>query len=88
MASTITKTKVVQAMLALLRIVVGCHFLYEGLTKIFNPAWSARPYLEGSRWIFGDFFRWLASGDTGIQIVNTAGEILADLKNRQRPWYS
>jgi len=61
-------------MLALLRIVVGWHFLYEGLTKIFNPAWSARPFLEGSRWILGDFFRWLASGDTGIQIVNAANE--------------
>ncbi len=74
MASTITKNKIVPALLALLRIVVGWHFLYEGLVKIFNPAWSARPYLEGSRWIFGDFFRWLASGDTGLQIVNFANE--------------
>jgi uncharacterized membrane protein YphA (DoxX/SURF4 family) len=74
MSLSISRTKVVQALLALLRIAVGWHFLYEGLTKIFNPAWSARPYLEGSRWIFGDFFRWLASGDTGIQIVNIANE--------------
>ena len=68
------KNKMVPALLALLRIVVGWHFLYEGLTKIFNPAWSARPYLEGSRWIFGDFFRWLSSGDTGLQIINIANE--------------
>ena len=74
MASTISKNKIVPALLALLRIVIGWHFLYEGLTKIFNPAWSARPYLEGSRWIFGDLFRWMASGDTGIQIVNIANE--------------
>ncbi len=74
MVSAINKKKIVPALLALLRIVIGWHFLYEGLTKILNPAWSARPYLEGSRWIFGDFFRWLASGDTGLQIVNIANE--------------
>jgi len=74
MASIMVKNKMVPALLALLRIVVGWHFLYEGLTKIFNPAWSARPYLEGSRWIFGDFFRWLSSGDTGLQIINIANE--------------
>ncbi|MBN2633151.1 MAG: DoxX family protein [Bacteroidales bacterium] len=68
------KTKIVPALMALLRIVTGWHFLYEGLTKIFNPAWSARPYLEGSRWILGDFFRWIASGDTGLELVNIANE--------------
>ncbi|MCK7536157.1 MAG: DoxX family protein [Marinilabiliales bacterium] len=39
-----------------------------------NPDWTARGYLEGSRWIFGDLFRWMASGDTGIQIINSANE--------------
>ncbi|HPF03638.1 MAG TPA: DoxX family protein [Bacteroidales bacterium] len=68
------KNKFIPALLALLRIVTGWHFLYEGLTKIFNPAWSARPYLEGSRWILGDFFRWMASGDTGLGIINIANE--------------
>jgi uncharacterized membrane protein YphA (DoxX/SURF4 family) len=68
------KKSIVPALLALLRIVIGWHFLYEGVTKIFNPAWTARPYLEGSRWIFGDLFRWMASSDTGIQIVNAANE--------------
>ncbi|MFN8240965.1 MAG: DoxX family protein [Bacteroidales bacterium] len=59
---------------AFLRIAIGWHFLYEGLTKIFNPAWSARPFLEGSRWIFGDFFRWLASGETAMKIIDYANE--------------
>jgi uncharacterized membrane protein YphA (DoxX/SURF4 family) len=36
-----------------------------------NPAWTARPFLEGSRWIFGDLFRWLISGNTGMWIVDT-----------------
>ena len=74
MIPSVSKNKILPALLALLRIVIGWHFLYEGLTKIFNPAWTARPYLEGSRWIFGDLFRWMASGDTGIQIINFANE--------------
>jgi uncharacterized membrane protein YphA (DoxX/SURF4 family) len=65
------KNKLVPAFLALLRIVIGWHFLYEGLVKIFDPTWSARSFIEGSRWIFGDLFRWMASGDTGIWIINT-----------------
>lgn len=36
-----------------------------------NPAWTARPFLEGSRWIFGDLFRWLISGNTGMWIIDT-----------------
>jgi uncharacterized membrane protein YphA (DoxX/SURF4 family) len=70
MNQTFSKYKILPVLLALLRIVIGWHFLYEGLTKLFNPAWSARPFLEGSRWIFGDMFRWMASGATGIQIVD------------------
>jgi uncharacterized membrane protein YphA (DoxX/SURF4 family) len=66
------KNKLVPAFLALLRIVIGWHFLYEGLIKILDPAWSARSFLEGSRWILGDFFRWMASGDYTITIINYA----------------
>jgi uncharacterized membrane protein YphA (DoxX/SURF4 family) len=70
MIREISKSKVAQASLALLRILIGWHFLYEGLIKLFDPNWSARAFLEGSRWIFGDMFRWMSSGDTGLQIVD------------------
>jgi uncharacterized membrane protein YphA (DoxX/SURF4 family) len=66
------KNKLVPAFFALLRIVIGWHFLYEGMIKVLDPAWSARSFLEGSRWILGDFFRLLASGDTILVIVNYA----------------
>ncbi len=74
MTLTDFKNRFVPAVLALLRIIIGWHFLYEGLIKILNPEWTARPFLEGSRWIFGDLFRWMASGDTGMWIVDTANE--------------
>jgi uncharacterized membrane protein YphA (DoxX/SURF4 family) len=65
------KNKYVPIFLALLRITIGWHFLYEGLVKLMNPAWTARPFLEGSRWIFGDLFRWMISGNTGMWIIDT-----------------
>jgi uncharacterized membrane protein YphA (DoxX/SURF4 family) len=69
------KNKLVPAFLALLRIVIGWHFLYEGMIKLLDPAWSARSFLEGSRWIFGDVFRWMASGELGLTIINHANSI-------------
>jgi uncharacterized membrane protein YphA (DoxX/SURF4 family) len=65
------KKRLIPISLTILRVVIGWHFLYEGLVKIMNPAWTARPFLEGSRWIFGDLFRWLISGNTGMWIVDT-----------------
>ena len=70
MNRTIMDSKVTQATLALLRILIGWHFFYEGIIKIIDPAWSARPFLEGSRWIFGDVFRWMASGSSGIAVID------------------
>jgi len=72
MKSLNLKNHLVPAFLTLLRILIGWQFLYEGIIKIANPAWTARPFLEGSRWIFGDFFRWMISGDTGMWIVDSA----------------
>src|SRR5664279_3022932 len=71
MISPLFKNKFVPIFLALLRITIGWHFLYEGLVKLMNPAWTARPFLEGSRWIFGDLFRWMISGNTGMWIIDT-----------------
>lgn len=72
MDQTFLRNKAVPGLLAILRIIIGWHFFYEGLIKIADPNWSARPFLEGSRWIFGDIFRWMASGETGLQIVDLA----------------
>jgi len=71
MLSDTLKSRIATVLLSVLRIVIGWHFLYEGLVKILNPEWTARPFLEGSRWIFGDLFRWLISGNTGMWIIDT-----------------
>ncbi len=71
MISDTLKNRLYPSFLAILRIAIGWHFLYEGLVKLMNPAWTARPFLEGSRWIFGDLFRWMISGNTGMWIIDT-----------------
>jgi thiosulfate dehydrogenase [quinone] large subunit len=46
--------------LTLLRVAIGWHFLFEGLSKLFTPAWSSADYLLLSNWIFAGFFHWIA----------------------------
>ncbi len=55
--------------LVLLRILIGWHFFYEGILKIYNPAWTAKGYLLSATFL-KPFFTWLAS-DSVIHIVDT-----------------
>ena len=47
--------------ITVLRVVVGWHFLYEGLAKLTSPSWSAAGYLRQARGPFAEAFKWLAS---------------------------
>lgn len=69
-------------LLTVLRILVGWHFLYEGIIKLTNPAWSAKMYLMGSQWIFSGLFHRMASSEWTMKIVdllNIWGLILVGL---------
>jgi thiosulfate dehydrogenase [quinone] large subunit len=44
-----------------LRVLVGWHFLYEGLTKLTAPSWSSAGYLKQARGPLAEFFRGLAA---------------------------
>jgi len=55
--------------LVLLRVLIGWHFLYEGILKVYNPAWTAKGYLLSASFL-KPFFAWL-SGDSLIGIVDT-----------------
>jgi uncharacterized membrane protein YphA (DoxX/SURF4 family) len=68
--------------LALLRVVIGWHFLFEGLSKLFTPAWSSADYLLLSNWIFSGFFHWIANNAGILSLVDfsvTWGLILIGL---------
>lgn len=56
--------------LVLLRIVVGWHFLYEGIVKLLLPDWTAAQYLQVSRWIFAPFFQWIADTPSVLAVVD------------------
>ena len=56
--------------LTLLRVMVGWHFLYEGLIKLYTPYWSAQSYLQGSSGPLRHVFQGIAANDTLLNIVN------------------
>jgi len=58
------------AALVLLRILIGWHFLYEGITKLMNPNWSAASFLTESKWIFSGIFKGIAGHPSVLSIVN------------------
>jgi thiosulfate dehydrogenase [quinone] large subunit len=68
--------------LLLLRVLIGWHFLYEGLVKVINPDWSSIGYLLDSKWILSGFFQSLASNPGVLNVVdfcNVWGLILVGL---------
>jgi thiosulfate dehydrogenase [quinone] large subunit len=56
--------------LVTLRVIIGWHFLYEGVAKLLKPNWSAAGYLLQSRGAFSGFFRWIAGNADVLSTVN------------------
>lgn len=60
------------AMIAIifLRIVIGWHFLYEGITKLTSPSWSAVGYMRASRGPFAALFKSIANNPQMLDNAN------------------
>lgn len=56
--------------LVILRVLIGWHFLYEGLAKMMMGNWSAAGFLSQSKWILAPIFKWMASNDALLDIIN------------------
>ena len=56
--------------LMFLRILIGWHLLYEGLSKLLDPGWSAAGYLASSQWILSDLFHWISQNPSVLEWVN------------------
>ncbi len=70
------------AALVTLRVMIGWHFLYEGITKLTTPQWSAANFLLESKWIFAEIFKGIAGNPPVLSVVNvlnTWGLILIGL---------
>lgn len=54
--------------LFILRLLIGWHLLFEGISKLLSPNWSSVGFLSESQWILSGFAGWIIS-DEGILAV-------------------
>ncbi len=57
-------------LLVILRVVIGWHFLYEGIAKLVNPDWCSVGFLLDSGGVLSQFFISLASNPEILSIVD------------------
>ena len=56
--------------LVTLRVVIGWHFLYEGIVKIVNPNWSSVSYLLDSSGWFEEWFLSIAANPDLLRVAD------------------
>lgn len=74
--------KVQFSLLLILRLVLGYHFLFEGIDKLLNPYWTSAVFLEQTEWILSDLYYSIAQSSTilySIDLLNIWGQILIGL---------
>jgi uncharacterized membrane protein YphA (DoxX/SURF4 family) len=65
-----------------LRVVIGWHFLYEGLSKLLEPGWTSAGYLAESKWLLSGLFHWIIANPPVLETVdflNIWGQIFIGL---------
>ncbi len=77
-----TNSRPVLTIASVLRILIGWHFLYEGIVKLMSPNWTSRGYLEGSYGFLSGFYHALCGSPSllsAIDFMNEWGLILIGL---------
>ena len=59
-----------QIIFTLLRIIIGWHFLYEGISKLATPGWSSAAFLMDSKWLFSGAFHQIIANPTALAVVD------------------
>ena len=54
----------------ILRVLIGWHYLYEGVAKLTSDGWSAKGFLLQARGPFAEVFRWMAADPERLDMVN------------------
>jgi thiosulfate dehydrogenase [quinone] large subunit len=65
-----TLTTVQMVTVVALRVLIGWHFLYEGLSKLTSDAWSAKGFLIQARGPLAELFGWMAADPERLDLVN------------------
>ncbi len=63
-------TKAQLTALVILRILIGWHFLYEGISKLLNPYWTSAGFLSESKWIFSGIFTSFTEDPGVLKVVD------------------
>jgi thiosulfate dehydrogenase [quinone] large subunit len=63
-------TRLQMTAVVVLRVLVGWHFLYEGVAKLSKPDWSAAGFLKQARGPLADLFHGMAASPNALEIVN------------------
>lgn len=67
-------TKTQTLTLVLLRVLIGWHFLFEGVVKIMNPKWTSLAYLLDSKGPFSSIFVSLTQNQATMDFLNLLNE--------------
>ena len=57
--------------LVVLRVLIGWHFLYEGIAKLLNPYWSSAAYLLDSKWLLSGLAETIVSDPVLLSISDS-----------------
>jgi thiosulfate dehydrogenase [quinone] large subunit len=68
----VTLSRGAVAAIVVMRVLIGWHFLYEGIAKLQAPAWSAAGYLQQARGPFAGAFKALAANPSLLELANQA----------------
>ena len=63
-------TRLQMTTIVVLRVLIGWHFLYEGIAKLSKPDWSAAGFLKQARGPLADLFHGMAANPNALEIVN------------------
>jgi uncharacterized membrane protein YphA (DoxX/SURF4 family) len=78
----LSKKAVTKLTLTLVRVAIGWHFLYEGISKLMTEGWTSKGYLMNAGGFLSGFYHWLAEGETMVRVMdfmNVYGLILIGL---------
>ncbi|MDH3795793.1 MAG: DoxX subfamily, partial [Flavobacteriaceae bacterium] len=64
-----TNSRQLKNSVTFLRVLIGWHFLYEGVTKLFNPDWTSMGYLASAKGPFNWLFSAMAN-DSIIGVID------------------
>ncbi|MFC2124761.1 DoxX family protein [Bacteroidota bacterium] len=65
-----TQQNLLPGVMTVLRILIGWHFLYEGISKLAMGNWSSYAYLMDSKWLFSGLFHSIIANPTTLAIMD------------------